>query len=184
MPKRRAVLMTRQAISPRLAIRIRLNMPRWTPRARRLAFAAEQRKCQQPLIPPKFGFPSRNRRLAPRAPGRVLGADGIAQRCRRTWRQRVPIALQSYMKLRGWRRVRTWLAIHARTYASTSDERRTLAHGTFCQLAQSRACASRPANRTTIGDRLIAASSAPRPAPADGSEPVVIDALPSRCGDL
>jgi hypothetical protein len=39
-------LMMRQAISPRLAIRIRLNMPRWTPQARHLGFAAEQRKCQ------------------------------------------------------------------------------------------------------------------------------------------
>src|SRR6478735_10738003 len=92
------------------------------------------------------------------------------------------------MKLRGRRRVRTWLAIQARTKASTSGERLTLAHGIFCQLAQSRLAQSRTceswlANRTTIGDRWIAASSAAKPVPADSPEPVVIDALPSRCGD-
>src|SRR5712691_3726014 len=48
MPMRRAVLMIRQAISPRLAIRIRLNMPRSKPPASRAGsgFAAVQRKCQ------------------------------------------------------------------------------------------------------------------------------------------
>jgi len=51
-------------------------------------------------------------------------------------------------------------------------------------VAQSRACTSWPASRTTIGDRRIAASSAYRPVPAEGSEPVVIDALPPRSGDL
>src|SRR5262245_51043864 len=45
IPKRRAVLMTRQAISPRLAIRIRLNMPP-DPAKAILGFAAQQRKCQ------------------------------------------------------------------------------------------------------------------------------------------
>src|SRR5579883_81320 len=50
MPIRRAVLMMRQAISPRLAIRMRLNMrratqplwPRWCPAARRLAAATAE----------------------------------------------------------------------------------------------------------------------------------------------
>src|SRR5262249_30083336 len=46
--RRRAVLMMRQAISPRLAIRIRLNMPRLGPReSGALGFAAQQAKCQQ-----------------------------------------------------------------------------------------------------------------------------------------
>src|SRR4029453_14714582 len=44
MPMRRAVLMMRQGISPRLAIRIRLNMRRWDPECRlfRLCCGAAQ----------------------------------------------------------------------------------------------------------------------------------------------
>src|SRR3977135_4077849 len=72
MPKRRAVLMTRQAISPRLAIRIRLNMPRWTPQARHLGFAAEQRKCQL-LLQAAAGFQTLNEASRPTAGTDVAG---------------------------------------------------------------------------------------------------------------
>src|SRR5262249_29292473 len=51
-------------------------------------------------------------------------------------------------------------------------------------LAQSRASSTRSASRSTMGDRLIAASSAYKRAPADSSEPVLIDALPSLGRDL
>src|SRR5262249_4137700 len=60
--------------------------------------------------------------------------------------------------------------------ASTSGDLRT--------LAQSRASSTRSASRSTMGDRLIAASSAYKRAPADSSEPVLIDALPSLGRDL
>jgi len=57
MPKRRAVLMTRAGDFAAIGDQNSLEHCRdGPPRARRLAFAAEQRKCQQPLIPPKFGF--------------------------------------------------------------------------------------------------------------------------------
>src|SRR5262249_14413782 len=46
MPKRRAVLMTRQAISPRLAIKMRLNMPRIDPASRPLRLAVSREKSQ------------------------------------------------------------------------------------------------------------------------------------------
>jgi hypothetical protein len=65
----------------------------------------------------------------------------------------------------GRRALRTWLAIQARTYASTSGDLRTLA-----QFLASNCSVS----RNTMGDRLIAASNAYRRAPADNSEPVVM----------
>src|ERR1700683_994206 len=46
MPMRRAVLMIRQAISPRLAIRMRLNIAAILSASRSLAFAALSSKCQ------------------------------------------------------------------------------------------------------------------------------------------
>src|SRR5215470_10264563 len=49
-------------------------------------------------------------------------------------------------------------------------------------LAQSGTCRKRATSRTTIGERLIAAISASRPAPAIGSGLVIIDALPSLVG--
>src|SRR5262245_41095373 len=84
---------------------------------------------------------------------------------------------ESYMNMRRGRRApRTWLEIQATTEASTSDDLRT--------LAQSRASSRRSVSRSTMGDRLIAASSAYKRAPADSSEPVLIDALPSIDRDL
>jgi hypothetical protein len=66
----------------------------------------------------------------------------------------------------GRRALRTWLAIQARTYASTSGDLR--------MLAQFLASNNRSVSRNTMGDRLIAASNAYRRAPADNSEPVVM----------
>src|SRR5262249_24832814 len=58
-----------------------------------------------------------------------------------------------HMNMRGGRRApRTWLAIHARTYASTSGELRT--------RAQSPGNHPRAVSRTTMGEFLIAATSA------------------------
>src|SRR5215475_8251072 len=63
-----------------------------------------------------------------------------------------------HMNLRGGRRgPRTWLAIQARTYASTSGDLRTLAHV--------RASNSRSVTLSTMGDRRIAASNAYKRAP-------------------
>ena len=62
------------------------------------------------------------------------------------------------MNVRGGRRgPRTWLAIQARTYASTSGDLRT--------LAQVRASNSRSVTLSTMGDRRIAASNAYKRAP-------------------
>src|SRR4029077_10022820 len=62
------------------------------------------------------------------------------------------------MNVRGGRRgPRTWLAIQARTYASTSGDLRTLAHV--------RASNSRSVTLSTMGDRRIAASDAYKRAP-------------------
>jgi hypothetical protein len=62
------------------------------------------------------------------------------------------------MNVRGGRRgPRTWLAIQARTYASTSGDLRTLAHV--------RASNSRSVTLSTMGDRRIAASNAYKRAP-------------------
>ena len=62
------------------------------------------------------------------------------------------------MNVRGRRRgPRTWLAIQARTYASTSGDLRTLAHV--------RASNSRSVTLSTMGDRRIAASNAYKRAP-------------------
>src|SRR6516164_4469605 len=56
--------------------------------------------------------------------------------------------------------------------------------GDLRTLAQSRASSRRSVSRSTMGDRLIAASNAYKRAPADSSEPVLIDALPSIDRDL
>src|SRR5262249_16331552 len=86
---------------------------------------------------------------------------------------------ESYMNMRRGRRApRTWLAIQARTEASTS--------AAFPTPPPSRPRTSRPPNPThsRMGDRLIAATRAYTRAPADSSEPVLIDALPSIDRDL
>ena len=76
---------------------------------------------------------------------------------------------RNYMNLRGGRRgPRTWLAIQASTNASTSGDLRILAHS----AAERR----RAPSRTTMGEPLIAASSA-RNLPEDESRP--INALPN-----
>src|SRR5690349_14273307 len=49
MAMRRAVLMIRQAISPRLGIRMRLNMPLWTPQASGADLTAQKRMSNPKL---------------------------------------------------------------------------------------------------------------------------------------
>src|SRR5262249_61472681 len=56
--------------------------------------------------------------------------------------------------------------------------------GVLRQLAQLGASSRRSVRRSTMGDRLIAVSSAYKRAPADSSQPVLIDALPSIDRDL
>src|SRR5215208_4921129 len=93
MPRRRAVLMIRHAISPRLAIRIRLNIP---PPAVPSGFAAGARNCQ------RGGWSGLGRRRL-----KLLTAVEV-------------LYLDQESDDRGRRD--TWLAIQAKTTASTSTE--------------------------------------------------------------
>src|SRR6266478_31297 len=87
MPIRRAVLMIRQAISPRLAIRMRLNMRRALTPCRSLGFEASAAKSQlerrvellhdcliEGITASRHGFRAREPNSRPRNDGQNVGS--------------------------------------------------------------------------------------------------------------
>src|SRR5262245_11942814 len=97
MPIRRAVLMIRQAISPRFAIRTRLNMlPEYPARPAFPGFAAEQAKCQSGLRSAQEG--QRSSRPDRRTCPAIQFSTNASTPADRRMRSQAPVVLRDH----GW----------------------------------------------------------------------------------